>query len=117
MKANLQSIKGGNYIFDIDILNHLKSNAFNLKYKRNGEGSLRVRLPNGDFQRLCTGEWRNNHKFNHGREYFPDGVYSGEYLNGNRSGNGIMWYYENNSMYIGHWKLDKHHGAGVLFNG
>lgn len=89
-----------------------------LIYYRHGHGTLSVRLSNGNLKQLYVGEWRHNKKHNHGRQYFSDGIYNGEYQCGDRSGNGMMWYNDDNeSMYVGQWKRDKHHGPGVLING
>lgn len=84
---------------------------------RNGFGAISSCMPNGDLKRKYIGGWQNDRKSNEGCQYFGDGTYSGEFKNGQRSGNGIMWYNENGCMYIGKWKRDKFHGPGTFFNG
>ena len=42
------------------------------------------------------------------------GYFEGEFLNGNRHGQGI-YYYSNEDYYEGEWKDNKKHGAGKYF--
>lgn len=74
-------------------------------------------MSNGDYKRIYVGEWRDNKRFNEGKQYYKNGMYLGYWLNDQRSGLGIMWIFENNSAYMGEWLNDKYHGAGVLFDG
>lgn len=83
---------------------------------RCGHGTLLRRMSNGDFKRLYVGEWLSNSQSALGRQYFPDGIYNGDWENGLRAGFGIMWY-KTTSSYMGEWKNDKYHGAGVFFDG
>lgn len=88
-----------------------------LMSERHGHGVLLLRLPNGDLKRIYVGHWENNQRYNHGRQYYPEGIYNGEWQRGARSGLGMMWMYKDKSSYMGEWLHDKYHGAGILFEG
>lgn len=48
--------------------------------------------------------------------YFENGIYDGQWKNGKREGGGIMWF-NDDSWYIGEWKMDLFDGIGVHFGG
>lgn len=62
------------------------------------------------------GSFRRGTRHGEGQCFYENGIYEGEWKQGDRSGRGIMWY-KDGGLYIGEWKNDAHDGAGVLVKG
>lgn len=90
---------------------------FSISHFSDGEGCERTlnRKTNlwlNDF----IGSFRKGTRHGEGQRFCENGIYEGEWKQGDRSGRGIMWY-KDGGLYIGEWKNDAHDGAGVLVKG
>ena len=62
------------------------------------------------------GGWKNNEKNGNGKQYFTNGVYEGNYLNGDMTGEGTYRFFDNGDTYIGSFKNGQQHGYGKVLN-
>lgn len=52
-----------------------------------------------------------------GKFVYADGAkYDGEWYEGSMKGYGLLYYKNGALAYEGHWKADKFHGRGVIYN-
>lgn len=90
---------------------------FSISHFSDGEGCERTlnRKTNlwlNDF----IGSFRQGTRHGEGQCFYENGIYEGEWQQGDRSGRGIMWY-KDGGLYVGEWKNDAHDGAGVFVKG
>lgn len=83
---------------------------------RHGQGALRKLMPDNTYNRIYVGQWKYGQKCGEGVQYYKNGVYFGRWKANKRDGLGMM-IYSDGSQYVGEWKNDLWHGAGVLFQG
>lgn len=60
------------------------------------------------------GPYTNDKQTGYGTKYYSNGVYIGDFLDGQRHGYGV-YTFENGSRYEGYWSNGKKHGQGTLY--